>query len=175
MEKNPPKLLDRVRHCIRLKGHALSTEKSYVSWIKRFIYYHDIRHPQEMGKSEVEAFLTHLVIDANVAPSTQNQAFNAIMFLYNHVLEKDLEEGIDALRSKKPTLLPVVLTKEEAMTVINAMAGVHRIMAKLLYGSGLRVVECVRLRVKDVDFNMHQIMVRHGKDKAVKSPLDRKE
>ena len=108
MENNPPKLLDRVRHRIRLKGHALSTEKSYVSWIKRFIYYHDIRHPQEMGKSEVEAFLTHLVIDANVAPSTQNQAFNAIMFLYNHVLEEDLEDGIDALRSKKPTLLPVV-------------------------------------------------------------------
>ncbi len=165
MGTNPPKLLDRVRHRIRLKGHALSTEKSYVSWIKRFIHYHGTRHPQEMGKPEVEAFLTHLVIDANVAPSTQNQAFNAIMFLYNQVLEKELEEGINALRSKKPTLLPVVLTKEEAMTVINTMAGVHRIMAKLLYGSGLRVVESVRLRVKDVDFNMHQIMVRHGKGK----------
>ena len=163
---NPPvKLLDKVRQCIRLRGYSIRTEKTYASWIKRFILFHDKRHPQEMGKPEIEAFLSNLVMKRNVASSTQNQAFNAILFLYNHVLDVDMPEDIDALRSKKPIRLPTVMTREETLKLIGAMRGVHQMMAKLMYGSGLRVMECIRLRVKDIDFTMNQIVVRNGKGK----------
>ncbi len=146
---NPPvKLLDKVRQCIRLKGYSIRTEKSYVSWIKRFVLFHGKRHPREMGKPEIEAFLTHLVMKRNVASSTQNQAFNAILFLYNHVLDVDMPQDINALRSKKPIRVPTVMTREETLKVIGAMRGTHQLMAKLMYGSGLRVMECIRLRVR---------------------------
>ena len=163
---NPPvKLLDRIRQCIRLKGYSIRTEKSYASWIKRFILFHGKRHPQDMGKPEIEAFLSNLVMTRNVASSTQNQAFNAILFLYNHVLDVDMREDINALRSKKPVRVPTVMTREETLKLIGVMRGTHQLMAKLIYGCGLRVMECIRLRVKDIDFAMNQIVVRDGKGK----------
>ena len=118
-----------------------------------------------MGKQEIESFLTHLALDLNVASSTQNQAFNAILFLYNQVLHQPLEDTISAVRAKKPRRLPTVMTNDEALAVLSALSGIHQLMAKLLYGSGLRLMECIRLRVKDIDFGMNQIMVRDGKGK----------
>ena len=150
--RNPPvKLLDRVRHRIRLKGYSIRTEKTYVSWIRQFILFHGKQHPRDMGKPEIEAFLSYLVMKRNVASSTQNQAFNAILFLYNHVLDVDMPEDINALRSKKPVRVPTVMTREETIRLIGVMRGTHQLMAKLMYGCGLRVIECVRLRVKDAD------------------------
>jgi integron integrase len=163
-EKNPPKkLLDRVRDHIRFKHYSIRTEEAYTSWIKRFILFHNKKHPAEMGKTEIEAFLTHLAVDLNVAASTQNQAFNALLFLYREVLEIEFPEQIRSVRAKKPKRLPTVMTRDEAMRVILAMTGTHQLMAKLLFGSGLRLMECLRLRVKDVDFEMNQIIVRDGK------------
>ncbi len=163
MSQRPPKLLDRVREILRLKHYAIRTEETYVQWIIRFIHFHHRRHPQEMDTPEIEAFLTHLAIDKNVTPSTQNQALSAILFLYQHVLHKELQAPINALRARKPSRLPTVLTKGEVWQVIEAMVGVHQLMATLLYGSGMRLMECVRLRVKDIDFAQHQIIVRDGK------------
>ena len=163
MAAQPSKLLDRVRRRIRLKGYSIRTERAYVSWIKRYILFHNKRHPQEMGKAEIESFLSHLAIKLNVSKSTQNQAFNALLFLYREVLEEDLPAGISAYRAKKPERLPTVMTKEETLKVISAMKGIQQLMAKLLYGSGLWLMDCIRLRVKDVDFNMNQIIVRDGK------------
>ena len=165
MGNSPVKLLDKVGQCIRIKGYSIRTEKSYVSWIKRFILFHGKRHPQEMGKPEIEAFLSHLVMKRNVASSTQNQAFNAILFLYNHVLEADMPQNINALRSKKPVRIPTVMTREETLKLIAMMQGTHQLMAKLICGGGLRVTECIRLRVKDVEFAMNQMVVRDGKGK----------
>ena len=162
MNTPPLKLLDRVRIRIRLKGYSIRTEKSYVSWIKRFIMFHGKRHPEEMGKSEIEAFLSHLVMNLDVSSSTQNQAFNAILFLYNQVLNAKMPENINSCRSKKPVKLPTVLSREETMRIIRSMTGIHQLMGKLIYGSGLRVIECVRLRIKDIDFEMNQIVVRDG-------------
>ena len=161
----PVRLLDKVRQCIRLKGYSIRTEKSYVSWIKRYILFHEKRHPQDMGKPEIEAFLSHLVMKRNVASSTQNQAFNAILFLYNNVIDSDIPQDVNALRSKKPIRLPTVMTREETLNLIRSMHGIHQLMAKLMYGSGLRVMECIRLRVKDIDFEFNQIIVRDGKGK----------
>jgi len=162
MEPRPKKFLDQVRDALRLKHYSIRTENSYVAWIRRFILFHNKRHPQEMGTAEVEAFLTYLAVDQNVAASTQNQAFSALLFLYNNVLHKDLGP-IDALRAQKPKRLPTVLTKEEVRKIIGNLSGTHRLMASLLYGSGLRLMECVRLRVKDLDFYYHTITVRDGK------------
>ncbi|MEA2102600.1 MAG: integron integrase [Thermodesulfobacteriota bacterium] len=158
------KLLDEVQNVIRRRHYSIRTEQTYVSWIKRYVLYHHMRHPREMGKDEIEAFLTHLAVDLKVASSTQNQAFNAILFLYRDVLDIDLGDGINAQRAKNPMHLPVVLTPTETMKVINLLTGTHQLMAKLLYGSGLRLMDCVRLRIKDCDFEMHQIVVRDGKD-----------
>lgn len=165
MNKPPKRLLDQVRDRIRLKHYSIRTEQAYVSWIKRFILFHNKKHPKDMGKQEIESFLTHLALDLNVASSTQNQAFNAILFLYNQVLHQPLEDKISAVRAKKPSRLPTVMTNDEAMSVLNALSGIHQLMSKLLYGSGLRLMECIRLRVKDIDFGMNQIMVRDGKGK----------
>ena len=134
-----------------------------MDWITRYILFHDKRHPQDMGSAEVQAFLTHLAVEKNVAASTQNQALSALLFLYREVLHQELGQPLIALRAKKPKRLPTVLTRDETLRVIGGMKGVHQLMAKLLYGSGLRLMECVRLRVKDVDFAQHQIIVRDGK------------
>ncbi|MCK4470914.1 MAG: integron integrase [Anaerolineae bacterium] len=141
----------------------MRTEQAYVNWIKRYILFHDKRHPREMGAAEIEAFLTYLAVDRNVAASTQNQALSALLFLYRQVLKQDLVGSIDSVRAKRPKRLPTVLTKEETLRVIGFLSGTHQLMAKLLYGSGLRLMECVRLRVKDVDFAQRQIIVRDGK------------
>jgi integron integrase len=163
MSERPKKLLDRVRDVIRLKHYSIRTEQAYVDWIKRFIFFHDKRHPQEMGGAEIEAFLTHLAVERNVAASTQNQALCALLFLYRDVLRQQLDYPIDAIRAQKPIRLPTVLTEEEVARVVGFLSGTNRLIVKLLYGTGLRVMECLRLRVKDVDFARLEIVVREGK------------
>ena len=162
--RNPPmNLLDRVRQSIRLKNYSIRTEQAYVSWVRRFILFHDKRHPRQMGSAEVERFLSHLAVERNVSASTQNQALSALLFLYREVLKKELEYPIDSIRAKRPKRLPTVMTKQEVRNVIGRMTGKNQVMAKLLYGSGLRLMECVRLRVQDLDFGQRQIIVREGK------------
>ena len=158
-----PRLLDQVRQAIRTRHYSYMTEKAYVAWIKRFIFFHNKRHPREMGEGEIGQFLSSLATDKHVSASTQNQALNAIVFLYRHVL--DLNPGwIDNLvRAKRPQRLPVVLTREEVKALLGAMDGVPWLIANVLYGAGLRLMECLRLRVKDVDFAANQIVVREGK------------
>ncbi|MEA3486776.1 MAG: integron integrase [Thermodesulfobacteriota bacterium] len=170
--KKPRKLLDQVRDVMRLKHYAFRTEQTYIGWIKRFIFFHDKKHPNTMGESEVEAFLTWLAVEKTVSKSTQNQAFNALIFLYREVLKMPLEGRIDAVRSFKKQRLPIVMSKEETQRVLNAMSGTTQLMAKLLYGSGLRLMECIRLRVKDIDFEINEIRVHSGKgDKDRLVPL----
>lgn len=156
------KLLDRVRDAVRLKNYSYRTEKAYVNWVKRYILFHQKRHPEEMGRDEIEAFLTHLAVEGNVAASTQNQALSALLFLYNEVLRKPLG-FVDVTWAKKPVRLPVVLTKKEVSAVIEHLSGVSLLIAQLLYGSGLRLTECLRLRVQDVDFGQKILFVRDGK------------
>jgi integron integrase len=163
MSTNTPRLLDRVRAVLRRKHYSLRTEEAYVGWIKRFVLFHDKRHPREMGLPEVEAFLTDLAVKQGVAASTQNQALSALLFLYAEVLQQPLDGPIHTVRAKQPERLPTVLTREEVARVLDALSGVHQLMAKLLYGSGLRLMECVRMRVKDLDFAQRQIIVRDGK------------
>ncbi len=158
-----PRLLDRVRDKIRLKHYSLRTEQAYLDWIKRFILHHGKRHPGDMGAVEVEAFLTHLAVAGKVAASTQNQAKSALLFLYREVLETELPwlDGIE--RAKAPKRLPVVLTRAEVQAVLSLLSGTHGLIGGLLYGTGLRIMECLRLRVKDVDFARGELLVRDGK------------
>ena len=173
----PPKLLDIVRNKIRLKHYSIRTEEAYVSWITRYIYFHNKRHPKDMGRKEIEAFLTDLAVKGNISASTQNQAFSALLFLYKMVLNKDVFKNVNALRAKKPQRLPTVLTFDETMEIIDSITGIFQLIVKLLYGCGLRGIECVRLRVKDIDFDMNQIIVRDGKgqkDRLTMLPEDAK-
>ena len=163
MQRQPKKLLDQVRHIIRLRHYSMSTEEAYISWIKRYIFFHDKRHPREMGIVEIEAFLTHLAVDQQVAASTQNQALHALLFLYQKVLHKKLDGPISPMRAKRRKHLPTVLTREEALRVIACLSGTHQLIARILYGSGLRLMECLRLRVKDLDLSRCQVIVRDGK------------
>ena len=159
----PPKLLDRVRERIRFKHYSIRTEDSYVQWIRRFILFHGKRHPSEMGAVEVEAFLTHLAVEGNVAASTQNQARSALLFLYKEVLGSELPWLNNVEQAKKPRRLPVVLTEDEVRDVLANLDGVHWLVAALLYGAGLRLMEALRLRVQDVDFKRREVLVRNGK------------
>lgn len=159
----PKKMLDQLREVIRIKHYSYSTEKNYVHWAKRYILFHNKRHPAEMGAPEIEAFLSHLAQEVNVSASTQNQAFNAILFLYRNVLKIELTTPVYALRAKRSQHLPTVLSKNEVNQVLGGMQGLHQLMARLLYGCGLRLMECLRLRVKDIDFEQCQIIVREGK------------
>ena len=160
----PPKLLDQVREALRLKHYTLRTEQAYVNWIKRFILFHDKRHPREMGVPEVRAFLAHLAVEQHVSASTQTQALSALLFLYRYVLKLPLDEiDLRDIRARKPKRLPTVLTQTEVQRVLAHLTGEHLLIARLLYGSGLRLMKCLRLRVKDVDFELHQITVREGK------------
>jgi integron integrase len=159
----PTKLLDRVRHKIRLKHYSIRTEEAYANWIKRYILFHGKRHPETMGRKEIESYLTHLATVRNVAASTQNQAFSALLFLYKEVLGIEIEGKINACRAKTPVRVPTVLSVDETQDILNAMCDSYQIMAQLLYGCGLRAMECLRLRVKDVDFGLNQIVVRNGK------------
>jgi len=158
-----PRLLDRVRWQLRVKHYSIRTEQAYVDWIRRFILFHGKRHPNEMGEPEITQFLSHLAAEKNVAASTQNQAFAALLFLYQQVLGRKLDFMDNVQRVSRPAKLPVVLTPAEARAVLAHLKGEYRLMAELLYGSGLRLMECIRLRVKDVDFGYHRITVRDGK------------
>ena len=158
-----PKLLDLVRDRIRVKHYSIRTETSYVQWIKRFILFHNKRHPREMGAAEVEAFLTHLAVAGDVSASTQNQALSALLFLYREVLGVDLPWLDNMTRAKRPQRLPVVLTREEVRSILAEMDGVYALLARLLYGTGMRLLEVMRLRVKDVEFTRGEIVVRDGK------------
>ncbi|PZD73819.1 Tyrosine recombinase XerD [Acaryochloris thomasi RCC1774] len=161
----PKKLLDQVRDVMRTKHYAYRTEESYVQWIRRFILFHNKRHPQEMSEPEVEAFLTHLAVHQDVAASTQNQALSALLFLYRYVLKQPLGDSIDAVRAKQSQHLPTVLTTGEVKRLLQGMSGIQQLFAKLLYGSGMRLTEGLRLRVKDLDFGHSQITVRETKGK----------
>ena len=166
MAANPshaPKLLDQVRGKIRLKHYSIRTEQAYLHWIKRFILHFDKRHPRELGAAEVEAFLTHLAVAGNVAAATQNQAKSALLFLYREVLETELPWLDNVEGARTPKRLPVVLTREEVQGVLGRLTGTHWLIASLLYGAGLRIMEGLRLRVKDVDFSRREILVRDGK------------
>ncbi len=173
---SPPKgkkLLDQLRDAIRAKHYSYRTEQTYVDWCKRYILYHNKRHPAGMGVLEIQAFIIYLATEQNVAASTQNQALSAILFLYRNVLQKDIEFPTDILRAKKPERLPTVLTKAEVLSIIGRMNGVPRLIVQRLFGSGLRLMECLRLRIKDIDFANRQIIVRDGKgenDRSVPLP-----
>jgi integrase len=157
------KLLDRVRDRVRTLHDSIRTEDAYVPWIKRFILFHRKRHPQEMGAPELEAFLTHRAVDRNVAASTQNQALSAILFLDREVLGRPFDELGRFAPARRPERLPTVLTRDEVRSVLAQLDGTAWLVASLLYGSGLRLRECLRLRVKDVDFGQRHLIVRDGK------------
>ena len=174
-----PKLLDRMREAMRSRHYSRSTERTYCNWVKRFIFFHNVRHPDEMGEVEINAFLTHLAVKEHVSASTQNQALSALLFLYRYVLDRDIGDLGGVIRARKPKRLPVVMTREEVKAVLDHLEGEKWLMASLMYGSGLRLMECLRLRVQDVDFAGNQITVRDGKGsvtmlpETVKQPLRR--
>jgi integron integrase len=163
MSDQPPKLLDQVRHTLRVRQYSIRTEESYLMWIKRYIAFHGRQHPRNLGAAHIEAFLTDLAVARHVAASTQNQALSALLFLYREVLRLDLDLRVNAVRARRSQRVPTVLSHAEATAVLACMHGTHQLMAKLLYGSGLRLMECVRLRVKDVQWETQQIIVREGK------------
>jgi integron integrase len=158
-----PRLLDQVRNRIRVKHYSIRTEQAYLDWIKRFIHFHGKQHPSTLGAPAVEAFLTHLAVARKVAPATQNQAKSAVLFLYREVLVIELPWLTDIVPAKAPTRLPVVLTRAEVSAILAVLSGTHRLFGRLLYGTGMRIMEGVRLRIKDVDFARHEIVVRDGK------------
>lgn len=161
MEKK--RLLVRMSDAIRSRHYSLRTEQSYIQWVRRFILFHNKRHPEKMGEKEISSFLTDLAVNRKVAASTQNQALSALLFLYKHVLDKKLDWLEDVVRAMRPRRLPVVLTQAEAGTLLDNMTGVNGLIAKLIYGTGMRKMECLRLRVMDIDFDYGQIHVRSGK------------
>ncbi len=172
----PVLLLDRVHERIRLKHYSIRTEQAYCDWIRRYVHFHGKRHPSSLGAAEVEAFLTSLAVNAHVAPSTQNQAKSALLFLYKEVLGTELPWLDNIERAKAPVRLPVVLSCAEVSQILARLDGVHRLIGALLYGTGLRIMEAMRLRIKDVDFGRREILVRDGKgnkDRVTMLPLRR--
>jgi hypothetical protein len=163
MSASPTGLLDRVGQAIRARHYSPRTEQAYLAWTVRFIRFHEKRHPEDMGEPEVNEFLTHLAVDERVAASTQNQALAALLFLYERVLHRPLGRIEGVVRARRPRRLPVVLTRPEVRAVLDGLDGTPRLVCMLLYGSGLRLLECLRLRVKDVDFQRSEITVRDGK------------
>jgi integron integrase len=169
-----PKLLDRVRELLRLRHYSLRTEEAYIAWIRRYILFHKKRHPAELKEEDVARFLSSLAVESKVAASTQNQALSALLFLYKGVLQIELKFIGGVIRAKRPPKLPVILAREEVRGVLAELRGQYRLMAELLYGSGLRLMECLRLRVKDVDFRYLHILVRDpkgGKDRRTMLPV----
>ena len=158
------RLLDEMRDLMRRRHYSIHTERAYRDWVKRYVRFHDMQSRDDLrhGEEKIEAFLTHLARDRQVAASTQNQAMNALVFLYKHVLGQPLNGEINADRARRKVRIPVVLTREETARVIALMSGVHQLIVKLLYGSGLRITECIRLRVQDVDLEMKALTVRNG-------------
>jgi len=165
------KLLDRVRNTLRRRNYALSTEHAYINWIRRFIRFHNLKHPRQMGRAEIEAFLTHLAVDKHVAAATQNQALNAIVFLYKHVLDMPLDFPLESVRARRSKRIPTVLSREEARLVLACMKGTSLLICQILYGSGLRVGECLRLRVKDVDFKRRQLLIHDTKGRKDRATI----
>lgn len=165
MQKNQidSRFFEQIRIVFRLRGMSRRTENSYTDWIKRFLLFHGQKHPIEMGSSEIRSFLSHLVMERDVAPATQNQALHAILFLYREVLQIELPQLGSIERSRKLPRLPVVMTRHEVQAVLQHMSGTPHLVASLLYGSGLRLIECLRLRIKDIDFEKNLIVVRYGK------------
>ena len=161
--KKTPGLLDVVRNKIRVKHYSIRTEKTYIHWIKSYLHFHSMQHPRDLGAEHIEKYLTHLAVNRNVSASTQNLAFSALLFLYKQVLEIDLPRLDGVTRAKPSTRVPVVFTVDEATRVIQNLQPPFSLMAKLQYGAGLRLMECVRLRVKDIDFEYKTITVRDGK------------
>lgn len=159
----PPRLLQQVREKIRYKHYSIRTESVYVEWIKRFIFFHERRHPRDMGAAEIERFLTHLAVEGKVAAATQNQAKSALLFLYREVLEVQLPWLDNIASAKTPKRLPVVLTQAEVLAILLQMEGRQQLIGRLLYGTGMRILECLRLRIKDVDFARSEILIRDGK------------
>ncbi len=175
-----PKLIDCLREALRARHYSRRTEQTYCHWIKRCIFFHQVRHPSEMAEPEINAFLTHLAVKEKVSSSTQNQALCALLFLYRHVLDKPIGDLGDVIRARKPMRLPVVMTREEVKAVLTNLNGDKWLMASLMYGAGLRLMECLRLRVQDIDFCRCEILVRDGKGakdrrtmlpESVKKPL----
>src|SRR6202043_1272056 len=169
-----PKLLDQVRQLLRVRRYSLRTEEAYVAWIRRYILFHGKRHPAELAEAEVSAFLSALALEGRVAASTQNQALSALLFLYKEVLGRELAFIGGVVRVKRPPKLPVVLAPAEVRAVLAHLNGQYRLMAELLYGSGLRLLECLRLRIKDVDFQYLHIVVRDskgGRDRRTMLPI----
>ncbi len=173
------KLLEVVRDKIRIKHYSLKTEQSYLGWIKRYILFHNKKHPVEMGKPEIEAFLTHLAVEKKVSPTTQNQAFSAILFLYKEVLGIDMsDQNIQALRAQERKHIPVVLTREEVKRVLANLDGIYRLIVSLMYGCGLRMNEALNLRIKDIDFGFNKVYIWNSKslkDRTVPLPQSLKE
>jgi integrase len=169
------KLLEIVRDKIRVKHYSISTERTYLFWIRSYILYHNKRHPKDMGKIEIEQFLTHLAVEKTVSPATQNQAFNAILFLYTQIFGVCLkDENIQALRAKEKKHIPVVLDKNEVKMIISNVNGIYQLMLKLMYGCGLRMSELLNLRVKDIDFSYNKVYIwdsKSQKDRTVPLPL----
>jgi len=163
--QNARKILDEVRDVMRLHHYSIHTERAYCEWIKKYIIFHAMNSRDDLkdGEKKIEAFLTHLAVNKNVSPSTQNQAMNALVFLYKKVLKKQLDEEINAVRATKKVNVPVVMTREETAKVITMMEGTTQLAAKLMYGSGLRMSETIHLRIQDIDYNMKAITVRSGK------------
>lgn len=163
MDTEHPRLLDRLRAAIRVRHMSIRTERTYVDWVRRFVLFHGKRHPGEMGKAEIEAFLSHLAVTRRVSAATQAQALNAVLFLYRHVLGDEPPWLGDVVRAKRSRRLPVVLTPAEVRLVLDRLGGREKVVASLLYGCGLRLMEALRLRVKDLDFDRREITVREGK------------
>ena len=159
----PPRLLDQLRDRIRLKHYSIRTEQVYIDWVRRFILFHGKQHPRELGPAHVEAFLTHLAVERNVAASTQNQAKSAILFLYRAVLGVEMPWLDDVESAKRPQRLPVVLTRDEVQAIFLHLEGLPGLLVRILYGTGMRILELLRLRVKDVDFVRREILIRDGK------------
>ncbi len=184
-----PKLMDRLREALGSRHYSRCTEQANCHWVKRFIFFHNVRHPADMpalssaeaAELEINAFLSHLAIKEKVSASTQNQALSALLFLCRHVLDREVGDLGDVIRARKPRHLPVVMTREEVKSVLRCLHGDKRLMASLMYGAGLRLMECLRLRVQDIDFARNEIMVRDGKGakdrltmlpESLKSPLE---
>jgi len=159
----PPKLLDQLRESLRVRHYSLRTEDAYLDWVRRFILFHSKRHPRDMGAPEVQAFLSHLAVDRRVSPSTQNQAKAALLFLYRHLLEVDLPWLAEVVQAKRQPRLPIVLTPGEVRALLDQMEGAMGLLVQVLYGTGMRLMEGLRLRVKDVEFERREIVVREGK------------
>jgi integron integrase len=158
-----PKLLDRLRLALRSRHYSRRTEQTYCLWVRRFIFFHNVRHPAEMAEAEINAFLTHLAVKEKVSASTQNQALSALLFLYRHVIGREVGDLGEVIRARRPTRLPVVMTRQEVKAVLANLANDKWLMASLMYGAGLRLMECLRLRVQDIDFSRNEILVRDGK------------